>query len=458
MRTIKIILLFFIPSVCSAQFTYHTRVLEHTKNTIWSDIDKTENSSENISAFVNDNLKLSDEEIKDSIENLDSKIIRLTKEFESEKDSARKAEIKIKIDKSKQDIEPWRLLLVMKLTKKTSVKFEKEAIKWLEEYKATDAPSWKEKFEEKYEKEINDETTNEILKFLLVDYFHPKNSWIYILHRDISQIAFLNVELRSNFRSSEAISAQGIAGIVGGQSTEGDGSANYELGAKISNTRVTLGTKIKYSMEKSDDGKFVLTKKQKDRYLYFDFISRGLLAFDSLKTTMTEYINSSVGSPITVRWSNQFDLSNKWSNYHTSGIRQPKKYITIDVDSRLIPVVNETVVDGVGVSLNIMPSFIFSTSSGSLSSRVQEDTFLFQFTGNFAVVSDNVLDVVVLEGGSKPSGNLLISAEGRLGNFSTINSTRNWSVFFKYSFQDLIGSKFSFGFSFAPQGEGKAKN
>lgn len=282
---------------------------------------------------------------------------------------------------------------------------------------------------------------------------------IYLLHENRSDIKEIAYEYQTNFRTSKSITPQVLSGLSLVNNTLSDeNSGVIELGAKINNTRISLPTKFKYNVDEIN-GEFKVKRVQKDRYLYFDFISRGLLSLDSLQKTMSEYVNTTQGSPLVLRLNFQQRLTPSYLDPAVTRRREPVFFLNLDFDGRLVPVSSSTKIEEAGGSFHIMPSLIAVFPSGEISSNRQEDNFIIQLTFNAAYLSNNLKEAMTLASAENPfAGNWALSTELRAGNFSEKNPLRNWSVFAKYTWQEIVGSQFSFGFAFAPQGTKEKEN
>lgn len=283
------------------------------------------------------------------------------------------------------------------------------------------------------------------------------NKTIFTLHENKNNILSLNFDYKTTFRTSNSITPQALSGLNLVNNSLGDNNSGVlELGAKINNLRISLPTKFKYKT-KEENGKYIITRYQRDRYLYFDFISRGLLTLDSLQTTMSEYVNTTQGAPLSLRLNFQQRITPEYLDQSITKRREPIIFFNVDFDGRLVPVTSTTKIEEAGGSFHIMPSFVAVFPSGEISSKEQEDNFIIQLTLNGAYLSQNLREAMTPDSKDNPFyGNWAFSTELRLGNYSEINPVRNWSLFAKYTLQESIGSQFTFGFSFAPQGNKKS--
>lgn len=186
--------------------------------------------------------------------------------------------------------------------------------------------------------------------------------------------------LESNFRSSKSLATQGLAGLQGianDFSLDGAG-ALLELGGRISNMRLTLPTKTEFSSRESasEDTLYLITL-QKDKYLYLDFISRGVLATDSLQATISEYVNTTMGSPLSFRANWQWSLSRPYHIPVITKKREPNFYFNLGLDARAIPVLGTSSLEQLGGSVHIMPSFWSCCHQGLLIPKLRKTTSCF---------------------------------------------------------------------------------
>lgn len=279
------------------------------------------------------------------------------------------------------------------------------------------------------------------------------------LHENIGNIETIRVDSSSNFRKSTAIGYQGRLGPTINNNTFGNNTSGLiDLGGRISNTRIKIATKAKYKLEEvNEEGKpkkYELTRIKRDRFMYFDFLSRGVLSLDSLQTTMTEYIKSLDGAPMSTRVNFQWRIKNPYKVRNTIQENEAKSYLQLYLDSRVIPVMNQTQIDKIGASFHLIPTYIATFPSGQLSSDKEEDSFVIQASANLAFLTNNLKDAIIVDAASYDS-NWYASFELRIGNFSQKDPLRNWSVFANYSFHETVGSNFNVGFSIAPRGEEK---
>lgn len=275
---------------------------------------------------------------------------------------------------------------------------------------------------------------------------------VYILHTYQEKFTEITCDCKTKPKIEPPITAQGIAGanLVTNSVTD-ETSGLFELGARINNTRISLPSSFRYNVKKSGDT-YSLERYQRSRYLYLTFISRGVLTLDSLQNTMSEYVSSTLGSPLTARVSLQNRLGREWGE--VTGIREPSFYYSLDFDARVVPVTSATKIEEGGASFHFAPSLLAIFPSGESHSLLQDEDFIVQFTLNAAVLTDNLEAALTPKGAESPlKRNTAVSSELRVGNYSRVNPLRNWSVFAKMSFYDLIGPKFSIGYTFAPRGK-----
>ena len=253
-------------------------------------------------------------------------------------------------------------------------------------------------------------------------------------------------------RHSKGISAQAIAGLY--QKIDNNLSETsknfFELGSRLSDIRLKLYTKVRYEMKKNpaDASKYILTRNQRSRFLYVDFISRGLLALDSLSTTVNEYVNTLQGSPLCVRLAHQINLTNPTKALAT-GEPEPELFVNFLFDARLIPVALGKEITSAGGSFHFIPSFTASFPSGKGDDDTEGDRFVIQVTGNAAYITNDAAKILYL--GQTAQKSYALSLEARMGLFSTEHPERNFNFLFKYNLQEVNGSRASIGFSFAPQ-------
>lgn len=261
--------------------------------------------------------------------------------------------------------------------------------------------------------------------------------------------------VETNFRTSKSLSTQGLAGLQGiaNNFSLDDAGALLELGGRISNMRLTLPTKTTF-VERVSNDTFYLTTLQKDRYLYLDFISRGVLATDSLKATISEYINTTMGSPLSLRVNFQHNFNRPYHVRPITGKREPNFYFNLSVDARAVPVFGTSSMEGLGGSIHVIPSLLMVLPSGAIDSKAQEDNFIVQLTVNSALVSDNIQEIMLTDPDQSAIPvirNMALSFELRVGNYSELNPTRNWSFFIKWVPLEIVGQQFAVGYTFAPQ-------
>lgn len=252
-------------------------------------------------------------------------------------------------------------------------------------------------------------------------------------------------------RSTKGISAQALAGIYQKfDNAEGNNANNFfELGSRLSDLRLKLYTRVTYDLKEGQSkGQYILTRNQRSRFLYLDVISRGLLALDSLSTTVNEYVNTLQGSPFSLRIAHQINLSNP-ALVLATGDPEPEFFINLSLDARLIPIALGKEITSAGGSFHFIPSFTASFPAGKGDDATENDKFVIQLTANGAVLTSNTSDVLYL--GQEKIKHYSLSFEGRAGLYSTEHPERNFNILFKYNLQEVNGSRASIGFTFAPQ-------
>lgn len=265
------------------------------------------------------------------------------------------------------------------------------------------------------------------------------------------------IDTSNNFRTGnpQAITGLNLFNNLNG----GYAAAALELGGRLNNMRLSLPTKIRYYIDSvkqdADDTNYnyIITRYQRNKYLYFDFISRGLVSLDSIATTVSEYVNSTQGSLLTTRLNFQWNLMPKYIRSEITGVREPQCYFIVDIDARLVPIASSAKIDDAGVSFHCMPTFLYSTPAGELSSNAQADNFIIQLSGNILYVSNNLKNSLMPANRGFTQHDILVSAELRAGYYSTENPARNFSFFGKYSFQKTTGPVWTAGVNFSPQGK-----
>lgn len=357
----------------------------------------------------------------------------------------RKGKIKVEIDASIQLPTNFNFLNI-DINKTKSNNSEIDENELIEELEILD--SYIDKTEIKY-----NSIKHKLSKGKKFDDLNEKEKSIYLLHTKRELITEIDYDYKTNFRTAKSITSQVLSGIsMVSNSLSDKNSGVIEMGAKINNTRISLPTKFKYNVVENN-GKIEVTRYQRDRYLYFDFISRGLLSLDSLQNTMSEYVNSTQGSPLVFRIKLQQRLTPSYLDPTVTKRKEPVFFLNFDFDGRLVPVTSSTKIEEAGGSIHIMPSLIAVFPSGEINSEEQEDNFIVQLTFNGAYLSNNLKTAMTPSSGENPFwGNVALSSELRAGNYSETNPMRNWSIFAKYTWQKIVGSQFTFGFAFAPQG------
>jgi len=253
----------------------------------------------------------------------------------------------------------------------------------------------------------------------------------------------------SKRRQTKGISPQILSGLYQKVDNNLGQNANnfFELGSRLSDIRIKLNTKITYSLTRTDD-KYVLTRNQKDRFLYFDFISRGVLALDSLSTSVNEYINSLQGAPLSLRLNQQINLSNPLRET-ISNSPQPSFFLNFAFDARLIPLAVGKEVVGAGGSFHVIPTFTATFPSGRSDEDNESDRFVIQLSGNLAYMTNNAAEVLFL--GQEDVDRTSFSFEARAGLFSEDQPAKNFNFVFRYNSQPVNGTRASVGFNFAPR-------
>jgi hypothetical protein len=259
--------------------------------------------------------------------------------------------------------------------------------------------------------------------------------------------AYLNI--LSKRRQTRGVSPQMLSGLYQKLDNNlGRNASNFfELGSRISDLRLKTATTVSYRLE-SDAGKNTLVRKQRERFLYFDFISRGVLALDSMSTTVNEYVNSLQGAPLSVRLTQQFNLSNPVLGDITGAV-EPLYFIDIAFDGRLVPVTVGREVTSAGGSFHLIPSFTAAFPSGKGDDAGERDRLVVQLSGNLAYVTEDAANVLYL--GQKDVDRYSFSFEARVGLFSEDVPTRNFNFLFRYNAEKVNGARSSLGFTFAPQ-------
>lgn len=286
-----------------------------------------------------------------------------------------------------------------------------------------------------------------------------KDRNMVLVHKAVAtgNVIGVSVDASDNFRTSspQAITGLSMFNNVSGKYT----AAALELGGRLNNTRISLPSYIRFSVDTvkvaDSNGKevtrYVINRYQRNKYLYFDFISRGLVSLDSIKNSVSEYVNTTQGSLLTSRLHFQWNLMPAYLQTEITGVREPQCHAVLDVDARLVPIAGSNKIDDAGMSFHLMPAFIYVAPAGQLNSDAQDDNFIIQFSANVLYTTDNVKKALMPSASGFTQYDVLVSAELRAGYYSLVNPERNFSFFAKYCFQKTTGPQWTAGFNFTPQ-------
>lgn len=262
-----------------------------------------------------------------------------------------------------------------------------------------------------------------------------------------------SLENETNLREARGVTTQAIASVYQKLENNISGTANnlFDLGARLSNLRVKINTRIRYNIKPESVGgvdKYTLTRNQRSTYIYFDFISRAVLALDTLGTAVNEYVNSIEGSPLLLRWTGQCKLYNDRIGQIT-GKPEPKFFFNYGLDARLIPVQTGQEITASGGSMSALLGFTGVFPAADVNDVEDEDNLVVQLTVNNALMSSDVAESLFAS--TEKRQNFAASVELRVGLASNVNAARNFNVMLRHNLQEVTGPRTVLGFTFAPK-------
>ena len=234
----------------------------------------------------------------------------------------------------------------------------------------------------------------------------------------------------------------GSAGLLNTVGKSNAYSDFIDLGSKITNIHTRSASSLKFS--EIDDKTLQVVIKQKSFNL--DLINRGIIAFDSLRSTANEYINSIQGAPITLRNEYSIGLSKKRQCLReVKNANEPNSFLKLGIEGRFFPSDGSITEFG---KYGLSGNFILTYYKESQLVNDSKGFFYFFVAGNFSFINRSAKKALYIE----ESKNVSISIDGRCGLKSETVKTNNLNLGLSYRpLGEIYGNMFSISLLFAPE-------